>query len=270
MSETLIVAGMHRSGTSLTAGWLETCGLFLGSTLIPPDPTNPRGHFEDRTISTFQREILAENGLHHYLVLPGETIQIAPRFYEQARTLIAEQHGTETHTQWGWKDPRTTLLLDFWKEILPDAKVLIVYRSYTQVVDSLTRREERKTKGKLKKLRLKSQQPIRDYRFLQVWQRYNQDAIAFAQRHPQDTLLLSTETLLEQSLSVLSYLNETWGFDLASIDIRETYDESLFQQKPMQLRQLYHRLRLPEVDTTMDQLAELEQHSLNTIRECCT
>ena len=45
----LTIAGMHRSGTSLAASWLQGCGLVIDNgNLIPPHPDNPKGFFEDR------------------------------------------------------------------------------------------------------------------------------------------------------------------------------------------------------------------------------
>lgn len=261
----LIVGGMHRSGTSLTAGWLEKCGIFMGDTLIPPDPTNPKGHFEDRTISLFQREILTRNGLHHYLVLPGESINTLPRDYEEALNLVAERHLQQNSAQWGWKDPRTTLLLDFWKQVLPEAKFLFVFRPYTQVIDSLSRRQARKAKGRKKRLMHRLKLPLTDRQFARVWLRYNQDLFAFAERYPQDSLVLSTETLIANSLSVLQFLNISWGFDLEMIDILQSYDPTLFRSNPMHLRQAYLRSVVPELEPLYRKLLQTEQHHLQRI-----
>jgi O-antigen biosynthesis protein len=44
---------------------------------------------------------------------------------------------------WGWKDPRSVLLLNFWAELVPDARYLFVFRPPWDVVDSLYRRGDR-------------------------------------------------------------------------------------------------------------------------------
>ena len=42
------LAGMHRSGTSLTAMWLQKCGFQLGDNLLSGAWDNKYGHFEDK------------------------------------------------------------------------------------------------------------------------------------------------------------------------------------------------------------------------------
>ncbi|NJK60916.1 MAG: hypothetical protein HC918_12650, partial [Oscillatoriales cyanobacterium SM2_1_8] len=54
----LVVAGMHRSGTSLTASLLQTLGTHLGQTLVAADRHNPKGYFEDLDFVTLQRQML--------------------------------------------------------------------------------------------------------------------------------------------------------------------------------------------------------------------
>ena len=41
---------------------------------------------------------------------------------------------------WGWKDPRTSLLLTFWDSLLDEARYLFVYRHPVDVLSSLVRR----------------------------------------------------------------------------------------------------------------------------------
>ena len=43
---------------------------------------------------------------------------------------------------WGWKDPRNTFTLPFWKAIFPAAKIIHIYRNPVDVALSLKTREE--------------------------------------------------------------------------------------------------------------------------------
>ena len=48
MPVVLCISGMHRSGTSLTASWLEYCDFLLhDGLLLEPDNANPKGYYED-------------------------------------------------------------------------------------------------------------------------------------------------------------------------------------------------------------------------------
>ena len=67
----LVIGGMHRSGTSLTASLLRGAGLFIGERLMGPYPGNERGHFEDLDFYEFHKRVLAANGLHEDGFLPA-------------------------------------------------------------------------------------------------------------------------------------------------------------------------------------------------------
>ena len=56
----LVVAGMHRSGTSLLASLLSTLSVDMGRNLLGPDAHNVRGYFEDVEFLTLQRRTLSE------------------------------------------------------------------------------------------------------------------------------------------------------------------------------------------------------------------
>ena len=62
MSEQLIIAGFHRSGTSLVCQLLHRAGLFLGDELLGATFSNPNGHFEDAEVVELHERILADNG----------------------------------------------------------------------------------------------------------------------------------------------------------------------------------------------------------------
>ena len=62
-SSVLVVAGFHRSGTSLVTEILSRAGLFVGDDLIGANPSNPYGHFEDREVVRLHDRLLADVGL---------------------------------------------------------------------------------------------------------------------------------------------------------------------------------------------------------------
>ncbi len=46
-SRPVVIAGMHRSGTSLVASYLSSLGIGLGDRLLSADANNRHGYFED-------------------------------------------------------------------------------------------------------------------------------------------------------------------------------------------------------------------------------
>src|SRR4051794_25231343 len=137
LSDQLIIAGFHRSGTSATARLLHRAGLFLGYELLEALPSNPYGHFEDREIVNLHTRILADNDQTWAVAEP--LLPVVGRDRWQLMRRIIDRRNSE-HRLWGFKDPRTCLFMMLWKHLLPGAKVLIVYRHFSNSTYSLGQR----------------------------------------------------------------------------------------------------------------------------------
>jgi hypothetical protein len=142
----VVLLGFHRSGTSMVTRMLNLLGVGLGdeSALLPPeDRDNARGYWEPRWMIELNEELLATLGsgtFEPFAAEPGweRSPQLEP-LRERARTLLAQHF--EGETRWGWKDPRTSLTLPFWREVVgqPFACVVCV-RSPADAVASALRR----------------------------------------------------------------------------------------------------------------------------------
>ncbi len=127
----------------MLASLLRGCGLFLGNAdeLIPPTRDNPEGHWENQRIVDINDALLAElgGGWDHPPVFAAGW-KNRPRvaaLRAEAREVIARFAGSEP---WGWKDPRASLTLGFWRELIPDLRVVICLRNPAEVAMSLRRR----------------------------------------------------------------------------------------------------------------------------------
>jgi hypothetical protein len=134
----LVVGGMHRSATSLAASILAAAGLHLGDDLMGAGVGNEAGHFEDNEFYRLHQRILAANGLSPEGFTCAELIDVPATARDEAVALVARRRAAGR--PWGWKDPRTILFLDFWAELLPEARWLFIVRPPWEVVDSLFRR----------------------------------------------------------------------------------------------------------------------------------
>ena len=128
----------------MVARYLNFCGLSLGpeERLMPPHPTNALGFFENLDFHAINERILAHFGgrWDRPPVLPPgwhNDAALAP-LYREARALAEGFRGSEP---WGWKDPRTTLLLPFWQELFPDLRFVICVRHPLEVARSLHARD---------------------------------------------------------------------------------------------------------------------------------
>jgi hypothetical protein len=140
----IAIVGMHRSGTSMVTRLLNLCGLDLGpeADLMPPiEADNSEGYWENVNFVWINDEILRlrKADAYHppqYTPTWKQNVDLA-QVTSYANDLIAELSSAAV---WGWKDPRTTLTLDFWQSLIPDLKIIMCLRHPTEVAQSLARR----------------------------------------------------------------------------------------------------------------------------------
>jgi len=137
------IVGMHRSGTSMVARLLNLCGLYLGedSDLKGVGPDNPDGFWENSEFRNINEEILRKLGRGWDLpfsVAAGWELQpqMTP-LRDIASTVIEPFKYSEP---WGWKDPRNSLTLPFWKNLLTNLRVVVCLRDPIEVARSLQTR----------------------------------------------------------------------------------------------------------------------------------
>jgi hypothetical protein len=141
------VTGMHRSGTSFIAYVLQLLGVSLGSVdqMMAPGPDNPAGYWENRDIKELNDAVLSHLG--------GSWDQppVFHRGWEQNRNLdplrarasdvLDEAFGAlNRHGLIGWKDPRISLLLPFWRTVTPITTTVVMVRDPAEVAASLRTR----------------------------------------------------------------------------------------------------------------------------------
>ncbi len=141
---TVCVVGAMRSGTSMVTNLLRLSGLFLGAhdDLLPPAPDNPDGFWENTRFVALNDAILNVFGGAWDCppVFPEDwesADQLQP-IHTQAGLLIAEFVG---QAHWGWKDPRTSLTMAFWRQHCPEMNVVLCVRNPLEVARSLHRRQ---------------------------------------------------------------------------------------------------------------------------------
>lgn len=171
---------MHRSGTSLTARYLSECGLFIGHDLYGKHWSNPTGHFEDKDFVLFHNGILKAHHVNYAVSSPIDW-KIDETTIDRARAIIEARN---SFYQWGWKDPRTTLFLPFWKKLIPSCHFVIVYRHYLPVVRSLISRDILADRSKTSRLQrmlnpqLTKKPTVELFdKYLRTWIWYNHEII---------------------------------------------------------------------------------------------
>jgi 2-polyprenyl-3-methyl-5-hydroxy-6-metoxy-1,4-benzoquinol methylase len=131
---------MHQSGTSVVARVLSDCGVYLGSEddLMKPEADNRDGCWENVPFVELNDELLAafDGRWDQPPQLPvgwEKRPEVEP-LRDRAVELIRQ---FETHEPWGWKDPRNTLTLPFWRRLIPGMSVVACVRDPRGVALSL-------------------------------------------------------------------------------------------------------------------------------------
>ena len=112
----LVVAGMHRSGTSAMSRLLSLAGGALPGNIIQPGPDNPTGFWEPADMVGLNDRILAAVGSRWDDVF-GHRVGPAvwerrTDFADEARAFLADGYADATAAV--LKDPRASLMIRFW------------------------------------------------------------------------------------------------------------------------------------------------------------
>ena len=216
------IVGMHRSGTSCLAGTLQEAGLHLGE-VITEAPHNAKGNRENRRIMDLQEELLVHSG--------GSWDEPPAKLawsdeHRQRRDDIIRSYGDAP--VWGFKDPRTLVTLDFWREALPRISFVGTFRHPLLVAESLGRRNG----GSVD-------------RWLALWRAYNDRLVALHASEPFPIVRFDTEAdAYRKSLNeVLAELGLPEPPTLSFFEpILRHHEEPSATELPKEIAELYDKL----------------------------
>lgn len=241
----LIILGMHRSGTSVITQWLHKCGLPVGNDLLGPGTGNIEGHFEDLDFVRLHEELLLSQKLPNNGFTENAVKNIGVRQMFRVTSLINIK--SHQQPQWGWKDPRTCLFLNIYREILPEARYLVIFRDYQPVVSSLISREYARLQKKLLLKnpvnRMLSKKFKRKYNedwlyktcttlYLKVWIAYNEEILAHIAKLPAGCFIaVNYKALITNDKPVFLHLAHQWQFKLTYNAFGNVYQPQLMEER---------------------------------------
>jgi hypothetical protein len=133
---TIVVLGMHRSGTSCLSRIVNLSGAGLSVPVAGPNESNPAGHWEPLAGVAINDLILYIN---------GGTWEDPPLCRHCPFWMRIKMRRFLGSLHWGgtavWKDPRTVLTFPFWKPLLRNYHILVTFRHPLSVARSLQRRD---------------------------------------------------------------------------------------------------------------------------------
>lgn len=141
MSDPILITGAARSGTSMVAGIVDTCGSF-GGDITGPTPYNQKGQFENTYIR--------QNIVKPYLRLLGvdplgqsplpdiNNLIPWPNLAQDVRSTF-KREGYRGKAPFYYKGAKMCLLWPLWHKAFPQAKWIIVRRKPEDIVASCMR-----------------------------------------------------------------------------------------------------------------------------------
>lgn len=200
----LIVTGMPRSGLSWVVSGIG----------------KDRQVWDEKILSLQRRMIetccdASDQGYHEWGWMEGEQLDRGAwaQFIPEARQILLQRSQTN---YWGWADPRTTLLLDFWESLLPTARYILIYRFPWDVADSIQRQG----------VDIFLRQP--EYAF-RMWLFYNRRLLDFYRRHSERCVLLSANALSKSPRQLSALLESKLGTRVGEGDGGILFDLARFK-----------------------------------------
>lgn len=140
--KTILVVGMHRSGTSVLARIVNLMGAFVGAEaeLVPAhESINPTGYWERRDVVVEQDLFLQRNGFGWGTLANFDLDKIAE---ERKRSLVSALGDIVGKMEQGGaplviKDPRVCLLLPVWRDVVAAPVHVVAVRDPRKVAASL-------------------------------------------------------------------------------------------------------------------------------------
>jgi hypothetical protein len=219
--KTVVVLGMHRSGTSMIAGILHKLGVDMGEDLIGASLHNPLGHYENIDFINLNKFIFRKAQGTDFSPPPRKNIlKLENHFRDKIKDLIDKSQSY----MWGWKDPRTCITIPLFYPHLDNPYFVICIRDKDQVVKSLKKRNP-----------LLSQELATT-----AYKRYNEDIKKFLDNNPETkSLKLYYSKILKDPKPEIQKLIDFLDISVSS----DTYTKiNNFIQKPSEKKKLSYKL----------------------------
>ena len=156
----IMLAGMHRSGTSMVTDILQKLGLIVGSKL----DSNHESLFFQR-INIWMMSLLASSW-DSPKSFENINDDIKKNMVDQLNKLLNSRTNSiyfgwssiikrgafdEINRPWGWKDPRNTFTSSIWKEVFPHLKAIYIIRHPIDTAESLFKRQKKEANKDLQR-----------------------------------------------------------------------------------------------------------------------
>ncbi len=198
---------------------LTESGFALGRPAAEPSTLDPAKQSQSPFV-TLHDEMLERQGGDVLLPWFADGFAVEPRFGSEAKEILSRFSG-KGHP-WGWADPRTTLLLDFWDDLVPEARWIFLFCRPSLFAWSLITDDQ---------LREHSHLALRQaFRAFSAWRSYSSKLQAFVADRQDRCFLLEAPAGLERAATPLNAALAEWNY------VCDPIDSSLMYQPCMYIR----------------------------------
>ena len=184
-----IVLGMHKSGTTLISRILHASGITMGcfDEAIDYDAGN---QYERKETLELNLEMLGKGYEDFSLDVIEPKNKVGDASIKEKIAALIRQIGNE-YEMWGFKDPRTCLTYEVWAGLLPEHKLIIVYRSPREIWYHYTKKINRWRL--LKTLR-------RGLKALRAWYVYNCQIVEIVNRTQNEFIMFDYADFMNSNI----------------------------------------------------------------------
>lgn len=210
----IIITGIPRSRTSLCAGILDKCGLFMGNT-CGPTSANKKGQFEHTgIIANVEKAHLKKYGYDP----KGQKMPLPPKDLPldlNRRTKTLKIFLPPKNKIWGFKDAKSCLSFRSWIQAFPNAKWIIVHRDAEQIAKSCQRTSFMNTYTKKV-----------DW---MAWVYKYRKRLKWLKEEAKNVYELNSGNIIARDYSEIKYIVEDIGLNWQALEVQRFIDPSLTQ-----------------------------------------
>ena len=179
-----VVLGMHKSGTSLVSQILHHSGINMGCSIETHRSYDQGNKYERHAVLRLNEEILgARRNTSVEINVAGKPTATAEQ-HKRMRDIIASCN--QAYDNWGFKDPRTSLVYSLWASALPEHKIIAIYRSPHEIWP----------RYRVVHRRNRYRDPYRAWRTVKSWSEHNHNIVTFLQNTQMESITLEYGSLM--------------------------------------------------------------------------
>lgn len=214
----VIILTTGLAGSSVLTGLLTEAGYWPGENTFKKTDYNT---YENQTLVDLNRRICRESGYDRDFTMEFDPTDVSI-ITEQSRLIDVQPYREfvahcDNHRPWVWKDPRLSLTIRFWKDLL----------DLNQIQFIILRREEFQT---WVSTTIRRQIQTREY-CRRYFQNVEDSYVEFLRENNQPFLELVYEDILTKPEETLIRLNSFLGTTLAMKDLRNVYHGPLYRKQ---------------------------------------